>query len=409
MTDIKSLLGARGMLTGLEQSLLLSAVILAHSNSSFEVSLLKGEGSPTDGEIIYGQIDNPSDKISFIRSRASLNEKSPETGKTLIREVSENYTQGCLNLDILSELYGGAYDYSGRDGHELGIVLTPPHICELCCELLNLKAGDVLLEPCCGTGRFLATALKYVGDSVYGIEYQDDLHEISRANLVLNGARQSEVICGDFFKEDFMGKKFTAGYMNPPYSQKLTELQYIERLLRVLEVGARAAVVVPVSVMIGKTRADKQVKAEILKFNTLEGVINLNKDTFYGVGTVPCIAIFRAGKPHPPKYKAKFVNFEDDGYEVKKHVGLVATERAAERKKYLLECWRGERTDYRTAFMVKGTVEWSDEWLHSFYYYNDETPTEENFASSITDYLTFEANMIFHGRSYLFKGGEKNE
>ena len=53
--------------------------------------------------------------------------------------------------------------------------------------------------------------------------------------------------------------------------------------------------------------------------------------------------------------------------------------------------------------MVKSTVEPEDEWCHSFYYYNDETPKEEDFLKSLEDYLTFEANMIFHGRGYLFK------
>ena len=45
----------------------------------------------------------------------------------------------------------------------------------------------------------------------------------------------------------------------------------------------------------------------------------------------------------------------------------------------------------------------TDEWIHSFYYYNDEIPTEEDFMNSIGDYLTFEFNMITHGKGYLFE------
>ena len=60
--------------------------------------------------------------------------------------------------------------------------------------------------------------------------------------------------------------------------------------------------------------------------------------------------------------------------------------------------------------MVETTVEDRDEWLHSFYYYNDEIPTEEDFMNSIADYLTFEFNMVTHGKGYLFgqKGGDGN-
>ena len=53
--------------------------------------------------------------------------------------------------------------------------------------------------------------------------------------------------------------------------------------------------------------------------------------------------------------------------------------------------------------MVKSTVEATDEWLHSFYYFNDEIPSEDDFMKSIADYLTFEFDMVAHGRGYLFK------
>ena len=57
--------------------------------------------------------------------------------------------------------------------------------------------------------------------------------------------------------------------------------------------------------------------------------------------------------------------------------------------------------------MVESTVEAADEWLHSFYYYNDEMPTEQDFLTTIADYLTFEFNMVTHGRGYLFEKKEE--
>jgi hypothetical protein len=52
--------------------------------------------------------------------------------------------------------------------------------------------------------------------------------------------------------------------------------------------------------------------------------------------------------------------------------------------------------------MVKTTIEPTDEWLHSFYYFNDEIPKDEDFEKTISDYLTFEFNMVMQGREYLF-------
>jgi type I restriction-modification system DNA methylase subunit len=202
--------------------------------------------------------------------------------------------------------------------------------------------------------------------------------------------------------------------MNPPYSQgskdhpSLYEICFIRHLLNSVLEGGRVAVIVPISTMIGKSKEEREIKKEILKSHTLEGVISCNKNTFYGVGTVPCIAVFTCGKKHPADKLVRFVNFEDDGFEVKKHLGLVETERAEDRRKYLLKCWRGEITEFPSKFMVKTEIKDTDEWIHSFYYYNDEIPTEDDFMNSIADYLTFEFNMIAHGKGYLFGEGVDN-
>ena len=167
--------------------------------------------------------------------------------------------------------------------------------------------------------------------------------------------------------------------------------------------------IIPVSAMIGKTKEDRKIKSEILKEHTLEGVISLNKDTFYGVGTVPCIALFTTGRPHPSGKLVKFINFQDDGYVVKMHTNKVSpTERAPERKQYLLDCWRGKIKDVPLDFMVETEIEEDDEWLHSFYYYNDAIPDEKDFADTLADYLSFEFNMIVHGRGYLFDVDENS-
>ena len=163
----------------------------------------------------------------------------------------------------------------------------------------------------------------------------------------------------------------------------------------------KVAVIVPQSTMTGKTKVEQEIKANILKKHTLEGVITLNKDTFYGVGVNPCIAFFTAGVPHHKEKVCKFINFDNDGYVVAKHVGLVETPNAKDKKQHLLDVWN-DVIETETKFCVKTTIEADDEWLHSFYYFNDEIPLDEDFRNTIADYITFEVNMITHGRGYLF-------
>ena len=76
--------------------------------------------------------------------------------------------------------------------------------------------------------------------------------------------------------------------------------------------------------------------------------------------------------------------------------------RDRDKKQHLLDVWF-DRIEAETKFCVKTTIEATDEWLHSFYYFNDEIPTEEDFIKAIGDYLTFEFSMVMQGREYLFK------
>lgn len=330
--------------------------------------------------------------------------------------------------DVLGRFYGEFISYSGGDGQTLGVVLTPKHITELFTELAEIKPTDKVLDPCCGTGGFLIAAMHRMltqakeedeenirRNNLHGIELRDDMFSIATTNMILRGDGKSNLICADFLKqksEDMYKKGFTVGLMNPPYSQgktkstaHLTELKFICHLLDCVGDGARCVVIVPQSTMVGKTKEDKIDKQYILDNHTLEGVITLNTDTFYGVGTNPVIAVFTAHQPHPKDKLVKFVDFKDDGYEVFAHVGLMPTDRAAERKKYLLDCWFQGKTA-PNSFIVRSTIEADDEWLHSFYYFNEEIPSEEDFEKTMADYLTFEFNMITHGRGYLFEEKE---
>ena len=201
--------------------------------------------------------------------------------------------------------------------------------------------------------------------------------------------------------------------INPPYSlakkkknANLYEICFIEHMLDSLVSGGIGIAIVPQSSMTGKTKEEQAVKTNILKHHTLEGVITLNKDTFYGVGVTPCIAVFTAGVPHPKNKQCKFINFENDGFKVAPHVGLIETESAVDKKQHLLDVWF-DRIEAETKFCVKTTIENTDEWLHSFYYFNDEKPTEADFDKTVGDYLTFEFAMIMQGRQYLFETEEE--
>ncbi len=447
--DLHEYLRTYGSLKDQDKPLVVSGILLALDDRFFKVDDLLGDESTTDGQLIYEAIkrrlkasnvgpDAKRDKLmsefAIIRTSARLNEIDSRLGKTplkfytefLKKNVFDNIRYHSTSEDFIGRFYGEFMSYSGGDGQSLGIILTPRHICDLFCDLLNVQANDVVLDPCCGTAGFLVAAMHHMlekaGDSptkrsdikkkqLHGYELQSNMFAIAATNMILRDDGNSNIKCEDFLRQnpaEVQLKGATVGMMNPPYSQGTKadplqyELSFVEHLLDSLTKGARAAVIVPQSSMTGKTKDEQAFKESIMKHHTLEGVITCNTDTFYGVGTNPVIAVFTAYEAHPKDKVCKFIDFRDDGYEVHAHIGLVEGDSAKDKRKHLLDVWNG-KVEAPSKFCVESTVTSQDEWLHSFYYFNDEIPTDADFEKAIGDYLTFEFSMVMRNREYLFE------
>ncbi len=439
-----------GSIQDKDKPLIVSGILLALREmefSGFSIDSLNGDQTITDGDKIYEAIEknlkraNVSPQVKkdkllsqflVIKDTKAINEVNEYLNKTPLKHYTEFlYEHIYQNIkrihsaeDYLGRFYGEFMSYSGGDGQSLGIVLTPKHITELFCDLLDLKPEDKVIDPCCGTGGFLIAAMydmtqktnnpKEKNDikknQLHGLETQPYMFTIATTNMILRGDGKSNLEQEDFLRQipaQLQLKGCTVGMMNPPYSMgsksnpSLYEINFTEHLLNSIVKDGKVIVIIPQSSLTGKTKEEKAIKENILKHHTLEGVITLNKNTFYGVGTNPCIAVFTAGIPHYKDKEVKFINFEDDGFEVQKHKGLVETVSAKDKKAHLLDVWF-DRIEATTKFCVKTTIEADDEWLHSFYYFNDEIPTDADFEKTMGDYLTFEFNMIMQDREYLF-------
>ena len=443
-----------GSIQDKDKPLVVSGILLALREmdfKGFDIESLTGDEINTDGEKIYKAIEDnlkrarvspdvKKDKLLsqflIIKDTVGINEVNPHLGKTPLKQYTEflykNIYQNIKYInsseDYLGRFYGEFMSYSGGDGQNLGIVLTPKHITELFCDLAELKPTDSVLDPTCGTAGFLIASMHYMllqaknkreqdnirTNLLHGFELQPYMFTIATTNMILRGDGKSNLDQEDFLKQNpaqLQLKGCNVGMMNPPYSMgtkanpSLYEINFTEHLLNSITIRGKVVVIVPQSSMTGKTKEEQSIKANILKHHTLEGVITLNKNTFYGVGTNPCIAVFTAGIPHNQDKLVKFINFENDGFEVQKHRGLVETIEAVDKKQHLLDVWF-DRIESETKFCVETTIEDDDEWLHSFYYFNDEIPSEEDFEKTIGDYLTFEFNMIMQNRGYLFEDEE---
>lgn len=450
-------------LEGENKATVISAILLALNEEDFDIKKLTGNKYPrkTDGreDTTRPVVDNdgmrilkavkdyiasegvmPEDKVtillnkfSFLETNVRLNEKNETLGvtplhyftKKLQDKVIHHFKQN-TDYDILGNFYGEFVKYGGSDGNGLGIVLTPHHITTLMAELIDVLPTDYVLDPACGSGAFLISAMnrmtKLAKDEdeikhikqhqLLGIELQEKMFTVATTNMILRGDGKSNLQLNDMFSvtgEAIQKQRVNKILFNPPYSQgktdkTLTEINFIRHALDMLVTGGKLAVIVPQSTMVGKSKEEKEYKKKILEKHTLDMVITVNKETFHGVGTNPVIAVFEAGKPHDiERKKVKFINFENDGFVVRKHIGLIDDGTAKEKRRFLFDVINGNEEDYTTKFMVKATIQAEDEWLHSFYYFNDEIPNDEDFEKTIADYLSFQFDMYTHGRGYLFE------
>ncbi|WP_165165422.1 class I SAM-dependent DNA methyltransferase [Corynebacterium qintianiae] len=396
------------------------------------------------------------DQFSFIKSHVLLNKKNNNLGnvtplhkftETLKADILDAISEpGKSNFDVLGSFYGEFVKYGGSDGNALGIVLTPHHITELMAELIDVNADDIVIDPAAGTASFLIASMnrmyqdarnRYGGNPavleakleeirksrLYGVELQDKLFAIGTTNMILRGDGKANFQRHNFFDLDLhelrgdeldpisdqwiQGHGFTKVLINPPYSQSknketrhLSELSFVSRALDLLDVRGRLAAIVPQSAMVGKTKEDRYLKERIMRHHTLDAVITMNPDTFRGVGTHPVIALFIAGVPHPQHKQTAFINFKEDGYKIRPHVGLVGEGNQDSRRQQLLSVLNdGVAAD--STFIVRSEVTAKDEWQHSYFYFNDQPPAYEDFLNTFADYLTWETDMHTHGYGHL--------
>lgn len=174
-----------GNLEDKSKPLIVSGILLALSeieHRNFDIEDLIGDSIRIDGLKIYKAIEDnlrranvspevKRDKLlnqfNIFKDNRKINEINPNLGKTPLRYFTEVlYNSIFLNLkysssaeDYIGRFYGEFMSYSGGDGQSLGIILTPKHITDLFCALLDLKPTDKVLDPCCGTAGFLIAAM----------------------------------------------------------------------------------------------------------------------------------------------------------------------------------------------------------------------------------------------------------
>jgi type I restriction-modification system DNA methylase subunit len=318
------------------------------------------------------------------------------------------------DFDILGRFYREFIRYAGKDA-KTGLVLTPTHITDFCCDIVNLQTDDIIYDPCCGTGGFLVSAMKYMinksGNNInewkeikqnrlIGVEVRSDMFTHACSNMMMRGDGKSNIYNEDCFSEEIVNKiklhKPNKGFLNPPYDVGSDgQLEFIEQALECLMKGGTCAAICQISVGIKQDEDTIIVRERLLKHHTLNAVFSMPDQLFYPKGVVASILVFTAHIPHPQDKEVFFGYLKDDGHVLKRHRGRIDDGTWISKKEHMLNLFINNKS--KLGLGVTHHVTGKDEWCCEAYIKTNHRLLEENdFKNSVKEYViyTFSNNLI---------------
>lgn len=332
--------------------------------------------------------------------------------KEIISRICENvwpYINIYHDFDVVGQFYGEFLKYTAGDKKALGIVLTPRHIAELFALLANVGPESKVLDICGGTGGFLISAMQHMlkkavteaqrtdikKNRLIGIENNPKMFALAASNMILRGDGKANLHQASCFDEavikDIKKSKPNVGMLNPPYAQSksdaaLHELYFVKQMLDCLVQGGIGIAIVPMSCAISAN----PIRDELLRHHTLDAVMSMPQELFYPVGTVTCIMVWIAGKPHAEsKRKTWFGYWRDDGFIKTKHMGRIDLydKWSAIRDRWV-EMYRNR--EVHAGDSVTHTVSANDEWCVEAYMSTDYTKlTQDDFEKVVKNYAIY--------------------
>ena len=270
----------------------------------------------------------------------------------LLKDLIEHFSS--LNLSnehCKADILGQAYEYlikkfADITNKKAGEFYTPRSVVALLVHILAPQAGETIYDPACGTGGMLLEALHYVkeqgGDEnlmlgkLYGQEKNLTTSSIARMNLFLHGAEDFHIERGDtlrvpaFYSGDNLAT-FDCVIANPPFSlekwgddvwsndpygrnfaglppTKSGDFAWVQHMVKSMaRRTGRMAVVLPHGVLFRMSK-EGEIRRKLLEMDTLEAVIGLGENIFYGTGLAPCVLVFRDRKPEAHCRRVLFID-----------------------------------------------------------------------------------------------------
>ena len=253
---------------------------------------------------------------------------------TIIRQVVNKLNEIDFNASEDRHTFGDIYESLLRDlqsAGNYGEFYTPRAVTEIMTEIINPRLGEKVLDPACGTGGFLTSAienirrrdlhsvedLKTLEETIRGQELKPLPFMLCVTNLILHDIEVPNIINGDSLNREYtsIGAKDKVDVIlaNPPFGASVSdgvETNYPAQfrttesadlflllMIRYLRDGGRAAIVLPDGSLTGDG-VKQRIREEFLKQCNVHTIVRLPNSVFQPYASVATnLLFFTKGEP----------------------------------------------------------------------------------------------------------------
>lgn len=420
---------------------------LAYKDSSITVSMIIGGIKGILSSLLTNDL-NKATKLTLLNDKVlqsqDVRNLTVESFREILTFIDDKILpfindKSTAGQDLLNLFFITFNKYVGKA--DKNQAFTPDHITDFMSKVVGVNRNSRILDPCCGSGSFLVRAMTQAlddcttgeeqdavkKDHIYGIEYDDTAFGLSTTNMLIHSDGNSNIIQGSCFdnKQWIKDANIDVVLMNPPYNNTRNKmpkafvdtwkpdkkedptkgLYFVKYIASIVKRG-KLAVLLPMQCAIGTDKAISDIKAQLLKENTLDAVFSLPQEMFYpGAAVSACCMVFNLGVRHsdPGNLPTFFGYFKEDGFVKRKNLGRVEQQdvntgksKWAEIEEQWLSLYRNRRAEDGLSAVQK--VNADSEWLCEAYMQTDYSKMkEEDFQETIDDYLAY---LVKKGKVY---------
>ena len=298
----------------------------------------------------FGEIERENPRLAGVfSSGARWTNKEKVSDRTLAALIEHLSTRTLDSASISEDELGNGYEYLIREfasdgGHNAQEFYTNRTVVHLMTEILQIKEGERVYDPTCGTAGMLINAAARLRErgqdaaklKLYGQEIKAESASIARTNLYLHGIREFEIRVGDtllnprFLSGDRL-ETFDVVLANPPYSMDLdqtfwaqdpwgrngfgtpppgnADYAFFEHILASMDPQTgRSATLWPHGILF----RTPEIRKAILEADLIEAVIGLGPDLFYNSPMESCVVICRSKKSPEQQGKVLLIDASKD-------------------------------------------------------------------------------------------------